>query len=1325
MEETRGGLRPIALGLIALFVLVLALLLAGPLPTAAAATPRITITGVSVSPGSVSRLVAPNAATVRFRLSRAGKVTVKIYTSGGSFVRTLMSNKSLTAGARSARWDLKRSTGAWAADGTYTIKISVIDSAHRAGTPNPAKAYVYVDNTKPIATVSAVTPPTFSPSIGETATIAFSLSDASRNLPLAATLEVRSPGNALVYSATVASLAQGSGRTIAWNGLKGLIAAAPGAYTARIVARDAAGNLGYSPSKPLYLNGYGAPRATVDKSFISGSVVVRADTGPDGLTHVVWNEDTGMGKVKRIWYRRLDASGNTVVSPVIVDEDLHLTNPVPDVSADASGAAYVVWRGEGPTINEHSIRIARISPDGTLAWSTPIANEDYPYGLQGPRVSVGPDGTAHVVYACTGPRSTINYTAIRRSGSPVLSTPALSQMQGTALMRWPNVEVDSAGRVHVLWFQATPAGSTSAKKQLFYSRLVPRGAGALGAYEVDIDRRMLTNTSIAPSGYGPAGDWAPEMAENGGATRIYAVWSDDVSGAESKGIRLMRLPSSSTEALVTSRRIYDSSTANTSRPALNAITPAIVCNGSAQTVVFRGTPASGGAYPRLWQMEVTDTTVGKPFVVTAGKKLDVMPSLSAGPDGHARLVYAGDTGVPWPGSSTSVSARVFYKDLTVEPKANDRSRHDLEVDRAHASFSSTPATPRWNSPVVVTAEVRNAGWSPSPGGTAVLEYEGVVVDTVAFGPLSVEGTTQVHLDWTVPDEATRTPAPLAVRVTPAGETTQTSDGNDRVPVSVYFLLPPETANLYVGVSDETFAEELWTAPPVDDATVVLMGETVGGAPYSATLHTIAGVARFTDVPLGRYEIGTVKGGFVPSPPASQPITLLADPADPYRVVATPGFWMSLMLNRWGGIDGFVHEDGGTTPIGGAIVTRYSEEGSVASSTTASTGTFEMVKVPEGTYTLKITKPWFVRTTRTVTITPGAPMPLDISLEPTTTGYLVGSILDEGGYPALNDPNDPGDDARMIVRTTTGTVVADVRPPDGAFNIALPAGSYRLEFSGPGFVTQTNIAVTIVGGVETDGSAELKYDMSEIKHAGSGEHWCVSWTAHGNWFGDQPPSSPFENWDVKAWWGMYRFKFDGQYQKVGLVTSLKSIDVWMSGEYWNAAGDTVPDPPSSPHTFHSADRLDWPNPLSGGTTWYDIPPVSDRSSRDLAAVRVDQVDVIDGRDWSVVSSIKQQWNSVAEPDGHRYGRLGSYTVDPLPLPGYSHTVPWNDQIVRLWLTVGREESGHFTNASWHSFGLGDMGSLFQASGYDRQVLCWDVSSGEVWVDPALVGYPTIP
>ena len=64
-------------------------------------------------------------------------------------------------------------------------------------------------------------------------------------------------------------------------------------------------------------------------------------------------------------------------------------------------------------------------------------------------------------------------------------------------------------------------------------------------------------------------------------------------------------------------------------------------------------------------------------------------------------------------------------------------------------------------------------------------------------------------------------------------------------------------------------------------------------------------------------------------------------------------------------------------------------------------------------------------------------------------------------------------------------------------------------------------------------------------------------------------------------------------------------------------------------------------------------------------------------------------------------------------------------MRLWLTVGRETDGHFAGASFHDFGLGDMGSLFEAGGYDQQVLCWDVSSGEVWVDPALVGYPTIP
>jgi hypothetical protein len=704
-------------------------------------------------------------------------------------------------------------------------------------------------------------------------------------------------------------------------------------------------------------------------------------------------------------------------------------------------------------------------------------------------------------------------------------------------------------------------------------------------------------------------------------------------------------------------------------------------------------------------MEVSDTTVGKPFVVTAGSWLDEMPSLTRGSDGHARLVYYGDTGVRWPGSANNYSHRVFYKDLAAEPKANDRMRHDLEIDAAHTSFASDRAIPRQNSPITVTAEIRNAGWAVSGGGVATLEYEGAVVDTSAFGSLSVEGTTSVQLHWTVPDDATRTPAPLAVRVTPAGETTQTSDGNDSTALSVYFLLPPETANLHLTVSDETWADDPWQLEPVNGATVTLTGTTVGGEARTWVRSTQGGMVRFDDVPLGRYVIGATKSHFVPSDPVTRAVTLLRDPADRYTVIATPGFWMTLLLNRWGGIDGSVHVADGTTPVAGATVV-LSGPMSITTTSTPS-GSVDMTRVPEGTYTVKTTKPWFVRSEKTVTITPGVSSPLDISLEPTTTGYLVGTITDEGGYPAINDPVATNDDPRMIVRTTTGTVVADISPHDGAFNISLPGGSYKLEFRCLGFRTQTDVSATVVGGLETDASTWLDYSVEDMKHA--------------NWFGDQIPGSPFESEDVKSWWGLYRFKFDGQYQKIGLNTSLKAIDFWARGEYWNACDDNVPDPPPSPHTFHSGKNPSL-NPLAGGTTWYDIPPVADRTSRDLAAVRVDMIEVIDGRDWTVVSSVKQTWNSVSQPDGHRYGLLGDF-ADALALPAYAHSVPWNDQIVRVWLTAGHERSGAFVNAAWHDFGIGDMGSLFEASGYDQQVLCWDVSSGEVWVDPALVGYPT--
>jgi len=86
MRRTCGSLRLAVAGTLVSVLLVPTIALAAPwqpvlVPVAGPVGAAISITGVTALPASVSRLVAPAAVTVRFRLSRSGKVTVKVYKS--------------------------------------------------------------------------------------------------------------------------------------------------------------------------------------------------------------------------------------------------------------------------------------------------------------------------------------------------------------------------------------------------------------------------------------------------------------------------------------------------------------------------------------------------------------------------------------------------------------------------------------------------------------------------------------------------------------------------------------------------------------------------------------------------------------------------------------------------------------------------------------------------------------------------------------------------------------------------------------------------------------------------------------------------------------------------------------------------------------------------------------------------------------------------------------------------------------------------------------------------------------------------------------------
>ncbi len=112
-----------------------------------------------------------------------------------------------------------------------------------------------------------------------------------------------------------------------------------------------------------------------------------------------------------------------------------------------------------------------------------------------------------------------------------------------------------------------------------------------------------------------------------------------------------------------------------------------------------------------------------------------------------------------------------------------------------------------------------------------------------------------------------------------------------------------------------------------------------------------------------------------------------------------------------------------------------------------------------------------------------------------------------------------------------------------------------------------------------------------------------------------------------------------------------------------------------------------------------------------------------RTWETVSSIRSQWNSCAEKNGYLYGSMTGGAQGDGPFPTYTHGVPFNQQVVRVWLNVGRMDGdGTYYNDSFNVSEFFNRGQLMQASGYNKLALYWRPTDNYLWVEPALVGYP---
>ncbi len=209
---------------------------------------------------------------------------------------------------------------------------------------------------------------------------------------------------------------------------------------ARLRRPDLAGNQSVSTNSlvsRLSVNSW-SPNRVLDKTAYY-DVIGRSDT-KGNYTHVAWNDGSATGD--RIRYRRLDKYGNTVIASIevtaVVLETDH-SRGVPDVAGDASGGAYVVWRGRGRSSSRKGICLARIAPDGKVAWTKMVLSENSDYQIYDPRVAVTPNGLAHVVCWKRNAPNAIYYATFRPDKNDYIGWASLATGSNDSQRKLPNV----------------------------------------------------------------------------------------------------------------------------------------------------------------------------------------------------------------------------------------------------------------------------------------------------------------------------------------------------------------------------------------------------------------------------------------------------------------------------------------------------------------------------------------------------------------------------------------------------------------------------------------------------------------------------------------------------------------------------------------------------------------------------------------------------------------------------------------------------------------------------------------------------------------------
>lgn len=220
----------------------------------------LAITG-SLSAATVKPRV--NTLTVNYNISANSVVSVKVYSPSGSVVRTLVKSALKKKGNNSVKWDLKKSSGSYAADGVYKIRITGDNGNGKGSNIRELPVKVSSDSKRPSVKIARVSSHTYKNYGSKPVKISFTVSEKVKS----AAMDIYYAGK-VIRSYKLSNISAKTACSFSWDGKnKSGVYVKSGTYHAKIHAVDLAGNKSHTASRTILLRDYTKPLVTVPRSL--------------------------------------------------------------------------------------------------------------------------------------------------------------------------------------------------------------------------------------------------------------------------------------------------------------------------------------------------------------------------------------------------------------------------------------------------------------------------------------------------------------------------------------------------------------------------------------------------------------------------------------------------------------------------------------------------------------------------------------------------------------------------------------------------------------------------------------------------------------------------------------------------------------------------------------------------------------------------------------------------------------------------------------------------------------------------------------------------